>query len=133
MLVTCLTVSLKIVWPYELRVCTGSNVWCQAYSPLGGGSASNAAKNSDGEMDGTRWVCIGVYDQHMDMPVAGTFLRLLLTHPLVQKVSEETGKTPAQVLLRWALQQERSVFIFLYLFVGMSSLSMQVTESRLFF
>lgn len=54
----------------ELRACTGSNVWCQAYSPLGGGSASNAAKNSDGELDGTRWVCI-VYDQQTDVPVAG--------------------------------------------------------------
>ena len=38
----------------------------------------------------------------------GPFVRLLLTHPSVQKVSEETGKTTAQVLLRWALQQEGS-------------------------
>ena len=57
----------------------------KAYSPLGGGSASNAARASDGELDGTR---------------------LLLSHPSVQKVSEETGKTTAQVLLRWALQQD---------------------------
>ena len=32
--------------------------------------------------------------------------RLLLTHPAVLQVAEETGKTAAQVLLRWALQQE---------------------------
>eukprot|EP00435_Cladocopium_sp_Y103_P042260 s2492_g11.t1 len=55
--------------------CRKHGIVVEAYSPLGGGSASNAARASDGELDGTR---------------------LLLTHPSVQKVSEETGKTTAQ-------------------------------------
>jgi diketogulonate reductase-like aldo/keto reductase len=33
----------------------------------------------------------------------------LLTHPVVLKVAEETGKSPGQVLIRWALQHGSSV------------------------
>ena len=65
--------------------CRKHGIVVEAYSPLGGGSASNAARNSGGEVDGTRW---------------------LLQHPIVKGISKETGKTEAQVLLRWALQQD---------------------------
>lgn len=68
-----------------IQFCQSHGIVIEAYSPLGGGSASNAAKASDGKLDGTR---------------------LLLTHPAVLQVAEETGKTAAQVLLRWALQQD---------------------------
>ena len=136
----------------------------EAYSPLGGGSASNAARASEGELDGTRQghkatrpagkpTCIDfsscwrqgfpvglwifspihwtyeniwattmasqptksaskarIWTQKLDAWLGAfeidPFVRLLLRHPSVQKVSEETGKTTAQVLLRWALQQE---------------------------
>lgn len=35
--------------------------------------------------------------------------RALLDHPVVQKLATETGKTPGQVLIRWALQHGTSV------------------------
>ena len=36
-------------------------------------------------------------------------LRLLLGHPTVNAIAKEVSRTPAQVILRWGLQQERAV------------------------
>eukprot|EP00397_Hematodinium_sp_SG-2012_P043332 GEMP01048150.1.p1 GENE.GEMP01048150.1~~GEMP01048150.1.p1 ORF type:complete len:219 (+),score=28.07 GEMP01048150.1:95-751(+) len=51
----------------------------QAYSPLGAGTAV-----TEGDTNGTQ---------------------VLLSHPAVQSVATETGRTPAQVLLRYLVQQ----------------------------
>eukprot|EP00931_Biecheleriopsis_adriatica_P056578 TRINITY_DN33529_c0_g1_i1.p1 TRINITY_DN33529_c0_g1~~TRINITY_DN33529_c0_g1_i1.p1 ORF type:complete len:927 (+),score=197.65 TRINITY_DN33529_c0_g1_i1:118-2898(+) len=67
-----------------VNFCKENGILVQAYSPLGGGPASNAAKATGGEVDGTR---------------------LLLQHDVVKAIAAETGRTAAQVVLRWSLQQ----------------------------
>lgn len=64
--------------------CTSRGIVVQAYSPLAGGPGSNAARATNGAADGTR---------------------LLLGHPAVVKLAAELRRTPAQVVLRWALQR----------------------------
>lgn len=64
--------------------CSAHGIVIQAYSPLGGGPHSNAARAEGEAANGTL---------------------LLLQHAVVREVSEETGRTPAQVLLRWGLQR----------------------------
>eukprot|EP00930_Biecheleria_cincta_P035791 TRINITY_DN24595_c0_g1_i1.p1 TRINITY_DN24595_c0_g1~~TRINITY_DN24595_c0_g1_i1.p1 ORF type:complete len:310 (-),score=38.34 TRINITY_DN24595_c0_g1_i1:174-1103(-) len=66
-----------------IAFCKEHNIVVQAYAPLGGGPHSNAAKSSRGNVDGTD---------------------LLLTHPVVLSVSDQVGRSPASVLLRWGLQ-----------------------------
>ncbi|CAJ1378313.1 unnamed protein product, partial [Effrenium voratum] len=68
-----------------IQFCRDQGIVVEAYSPLGGGSASNQAKATGGELDGTR---------------------LLLTHPVVLSAAAKAQKSAAQVLLRWALQQD---------------------------
>ena len=48
----------------------------------------------------------------LTVPVPGTTVEVspLLVDPVVQRVAEEVGRTPAQVLLKWALQQSISEF-----------------------
>uniref|UniRef100_A0A7S4V201 NADP-dependent oxidoreductase domain-containing protein n=2 Tax=Alexandrium monilatum TaxID=311494 RepID=A0A7S4V201_9DINO len=64
--------------------CERQGIAVQAYSPLGGGPGSNAARAAGGTADGTR---------------------LLLGHPAVRAAALELGRTPAQVVLRWGLQR----------------------------
>ncbi|CAE7304401.1 unnamed protein product [Symbiodinium natans] len=68
-----------------LECCRKHNILIEAYAPLGGGPASNVGKASGGEVDGTR---------------------LLLEHPVVNAVAKEVSRAPAQVILRWGLQQD---------------------------
>ncbi|CAE7258919.1 unnamed protein product, partial [Symbiodinium pilosum] len=65
--------------------CRTHKILIEAYAPLGGGPASNVGKASGGEVDGTK---------------------LLLTDPSVQKIAKDVGRTAAQVVLRWGLQQD---------------------------
>eukprot|EP01032_Pedospumella_encystans_P021319 gene21319-24188_t len=65
-----------------LEYCKSEDIHFTAYSPLG--SSDSCAKY-----------------QHTGS--------CLLVHDTVRRVAEETGKTPAQVLIRWALQRGTSV------------------------
>ncbi|CAK0818766.1 unnamed protein product, partial [Prorocentrum cordatum] len=66
-----------------LAFCAAHGIVVEAYSPLGAGPASNAARASGGLLNGTR---------------------MLLGHEAVGAVAAEVRRTPAQVLLRWGLQ-----------------------------
>jgi len=66
-----------------LEFCAANAIVVQAYSPLGGGPGSNAARATEGAANGTR---------------------LLLGHASVLAAASSLGRSPAQVLLRWALQ-----------------------------
>eukprot|EP00439_Symbiodinium_sp_Y106_P058469 s1885_g8.t1 len=68
-----------------IQFCRSNNIVVEAYAPLGGGPSSNVGKSTAGEVDGTK---------------------LLLGHPEIGKIASETCRTPAQVVLRWALQQD---------------------------
>lgn len=67
-----------------IEFCKEHGIVVQAYSPLAAGPGSNVAKNSGGALNGTR---------------------LLLSSPVVQAVAAETGRSPAQVSLRWGLEK----------------------------
>eukprot|EP00928_Gymnodinium_smaydae_P033559 TRINITY_DN24006_c1_g4_i1.p1 TRINITY_DN24006_c1_g4~~TRINITY_DN24006_c1_g4_i1.p1 ORF type:complete len:1020 (-),score=170.63 TRINITY_DN24006_c1_g4_i1:214-3216(-) len=67
-----------------VEFCAAHDIVIQAYSPLGAGPASNAAKATGGEANGTR---------------------MLLENDVVNQIALETGRQPAQVLLRWGLQK----------------------------
>jgi len=67
-----------------INFCRRHGIAVQAYSPLGGGPGSNAARATDGAANGTK---------------------KLLEHPLVQQVAAELGRTPAQVVLRWGVER----------------------------
>eukprot|EP00929_Paragymnodinium_shiwhaense_P056315 TRINITY_DN28188_c0_g1_i1.p1 TRINITY_DN28188_c0_g1~~TRINITY_DN28188_c0_g1_i1.p1 ORF type:complete len:324 (+),score=67.45 TRINITY_DN28188_c0_g1_i1:113-1084(+) len=70
--------------PLEIiEFCQKNDIIIQAYSPLAAGPTSNAAKDSGGQLNGTK---------------------TLLGHPVVVSISEELGRTPAQVCLRWAIE-----------------------------
>lgn len=63
--------------------CRRNGILIQAYSPLGGGPRSNAARATGGEANGTR---------------------LLMGHVEVGRIAAEVGRSATQVLLRWGLQ-----------------------------
>lgn len=65
-----------------IEFCAVHGIMIQAYSPLGGGPKSNAARASG--VDGTQ---------------------LLLGHPTVTSIAQECDRTSAQVLLRWGAQR----------------------------
>jgi D-xylose reductase len=66
-----------------LRFCMQEAIAVTAFSPLGAGS----------------YVPLGMADADDS----------ILGHPLIQKISGELGKTPAQIVLRWAVQRKTAV------------------------
>lgn len=64
--------------------CGRHGIVVQAYSPLGGGPGSNAARATGGAANGTKQ---------------------LFEHPSVQQVAADLSRTPAQVVLRWGVER----------------------------
>jgi len=81
--------------------CRRHGIAVQAYSPLGGGPGSNAARATGGAADGTK---------------------RLLEHPSVQQVAAELHRTPAQVVLRWGVERGCAT-------VSRSSSKVRITEN----
>merc|ERR1711972_54504 len=66
-----------------IEFCKENGIAVQAYAPLGGGPLSNTARATGGETDGTR---------------------LLLSHPKTLEIAAAESRTPAQIILRWNIQ-----------------------------
>ncbi|GJP32746.1 hypothetical protein CLOM_g17341 [Closterium sp. NIES-68] len=95
------------LWRQEqlVEVCHAHGIHVSAHTPLGTPGVAPLALSSQEQAEMSQWSVPAPAGKGRSRTVHGPMLR----HYAVQEVAEKYGKTPAQVILRWALQRGTSV------------------------
>ncbi|CAI7784751.1 unnamed protein product [Closterium sp. NIES-54] len=95
------------LWRQEqlLSVCHANGIHVSAHTPLGTPGVAPLALSSQEQAEMNLWSVPAPAGKGRSRTVHGPMLR----HYAVQDVAQQHGKTPAQVILRWALQRGTSV------------------------